>query len=221
MAQQVEIEEKKSFWRSFLEVFAITVLLTLLLRAYVVQAFRIPSCSMEDTLLVGDFVLSEKVTYRFRPPRRGELVVFKYPLNPEKAFIKRCVAVAGDTVVIRDKVLYVNGVPFPDPPGTKYTDPRVLSAIYSTRDNFGPVVVPPGHIFVIGDNRDNSNDSRFWGALPLEDVVARPLFIYFSWAPDPSAPSWSSPLSIFPIVFYNIIHFPGRVRWGRIGRSVR
>ncbi len=211
---------KKSLLRTWLEIVFSAILLALLLRAFVIQAFKIPSTSMENTLLVGDFVLAEKITYRIRPPRPGEIIVFKYPINPEKDFIKRCVAVSGDTVVIRDKVLYVNGVPFPDPPGTKFTDPRLLSAIYSTRDNFGPAVVPRGSIFVLGDNRDNSQDSRFWGFLPIENVVARPLFIYFSWAPDPNAPKWESPLSLFSIIFYNITHFPRRIRWSRIGRSV-
>ena len=220
--KDIDVDEGKKFsLRSWLEVVFVAILLALILRTFVFQAFRIPSSSMENTLAVGDFVLAEKITYRLRPPRRGEIVVFSFPYNPDKDFIKRCVAVQGDTVVIRDKVLYVNRTPFPDPPTVKFTDPRLLSAIYSNRDNFGPKVVPREHIFVLGDNRDNSQDSRFWGFLPIENLKARPLFVYFSWKSDPNAPRWKSPLSIFSILFYNLLHFPSRIDWRRIGKPVK
>ena len=207
---------KRNLLYNWIQIVVLSIFLALILRAYIFQAYSVPSQSMENTLLIGDYILAEKVTYKFRPPMRGEIVIFKYPLNPDKDFIKRCIAVEGDTVVIRDKVVYVNEVPFPDPPTVKFTDSRLLSGIYSTRDNYGPKVVPRGKIFVLGDNRDNSQDSRFWGFLPVENIKARPLFVYFSWAPDPNAPEWSSPLSIIPIIFYNITHFPSRVRWSRI-----
>ena len=214
-----ETKKRYTLWNWF-EIVLIAILFALILRAYVFQAYRIPSTSMEDTLLVGDFLLGEKITFRVRPPEPGELVIFKYPLNPDKSFIKRCIAIEEDTVVIRDKVLYVNGIPYPDPEDTKYFDPRILPAIYSNRDNFGPNVVPKGHIFVLGDNRDNSQDSRYWGFLPLTDLEARPLITYFSWAPDPSAPEIYSPLSYIMLFFHNLFHFPSRTRWERIGRSV-
>lgn len=215
-----EIDEKKFSIRNWLEILLMTILLTLILRAYVFQGYKVPSSSMENTLLIGDYFIAEKITYRMRPPRLGELIVFKYPLNPEKNFIKRCVALPGDTVVIRDKIVYVNGEQFPDPSQIKYTDSRVLSAIYSNRDNFGPRVVPRKSIFVLGDNRDNSQDSRFWGFLPVKNIEARPLFRYYSWAIDSDAPSYDSILDIIPIIFYNIVHFPIRTRWERIGKAI-
>ncbi len=215
-----EDEEQSHTLRNWAQIILLAIFLALILRAYVFQAYSIPSKSMEDTLRIGDYLIAEKVTFKFRPPQRGEIVIFKYPLNPDKDFVKRCIAIEGDTIVIRDKVVYVNEIPFPDSPGVKFTDSRLLSGIYSTRDNYGPKVVPRGKIFVLGDNRDNSQDSRFWGFLPVENLTARPLFLYFSWAPDPNAPEWNSPLSIFPVILYNLTHFPSRIRWSRIFASM-
>jgi signal peptidase I len=177
----------------------VPIALALLVRATLVQAYHIPSGSMENTLFPGDFVLAEKVSFgpfvpgrlpglsarlpsvRFpglRHPRPGEIVIFEHPENPAVDLIKRCVAVPGDTVEIRDKELLIDGRTFAVPPGLKHTDARNLA---NHRDNFGPFVVPPGHIFVMGDNRDNSFDSRFFGAVALDKLRARPLAIYFSW----------------------------------------
>jgi signal peptidase I len=113
-----------------------------------------------------------------RSPRPGEIVIFEHPENPAVDLIKRCVAVAGQVVEVRDKQLYVDDRPFGGPPGVKHTDQNVLNG---NRDNFGPFVVPHGQIFVMGDNRDNSHDSRFFGAVPIYKLRARPLAIYFSW----------------------------------------
>ena len=178
---------------------AMPVLLALLVRATIVQAYHIPSGSMEDTLFPGDFVLAEKLSFGplvpgrlpglaaslpslrvpgVREPRPGEIVIFEHPENPAVDLIKRCVAVQGQVIEIRNKQLLVDGKPFLDPPGLKYVDGRTLA---SPRDNFGPYEVPPGHFFVMGDNRDNSFDSRFFGAVPLRNLRARPLMIYFSW----------------------------------------
>jgi signal peptidase I len=177
----------------------IPIAIALLVRATLVQAYHIPSGSMENTLYPGDFVLAEKVSFGptlpgrlpglslnlpswripgLRHPHPGEIIIFQHPENPDVDLIKRCVAVEGQTVEIRDKVLYVDGRRFESPPGLKYTDPDHRA---DPRDNFGPYVVPPGHLFVMGDNRDNSFDSRFFGAVPLENIRARPLAIYFSW----------------------------------------
>ena len=155
-------KKKKSKLREWVETIVSALIIALILRTFVVQAYRIPTGSMEDTLLIGDFLLGEKITYRFRDPRPGEVVIFKYPLNPRKDYVKRCVAVGGQTVFVRDKVLFVDGVPFPDPPGVKYIDPEILPSSVSNRDNFGPYTVPAGYFFMMGDNRDNSADSRFW-----------------------------------------------------------
>ncbi len=195
--------------------------IALILRATVVQAFNIPSGSMEDTLLVGDFILGEKITFRFRSPRPGEVVIFRHPKIPGRDLIKRCVALEGDTVLIVNKVLYVNGRRFPDPPKAKYVDPRIIPARYAPRDNFGPYVVPKGHIFVMGDNRDNSDDSRFWGPLPLKNVKARPLFVYFSINPGPRPPRVRSILDIYLSLVKSLLHIPPRIRLWRIGIIVK
>jgi signal peptidase I len=173
--------------------------IALLVRATLVQAYHIPSGSMEDTLFPGDFVLAEKVTFGptlpgrlpgvaatlpslrvpgLRQPHPGEVVIFQHPEDPSVDLIKRVVATAGQTVEVRDKVLYVDGRAAPLPSGSKHGDPHVQAG---NRDNFGPYVVPAGEIFVMGDNRDNSFDSRFFGAVPLTMVRARPLAVYFSW----------------------------------------
>ena len=177
----------------------VPVLFALLVRATIVQAYHIPSGSMENTLYPGDYVLAEKWSFGplvpgrlpglatsmpsmrlpgLRSPRPGEVVIFEHPQNPEIDLIKRCVAVAGQTVLIRDKHLFVDGQPFPSPPESKFEDARVLD---DRRDNFGPFVVPPGEFFVMGDNRDNSFDSRFFGPVSLDNLRARPFVVYFSW----------------------------------------
>jgi signal peptidase I len=175
--------------RSYIQSLLLAVLLALVFRQFVLQAFRIPSQSMEKTLLVGDFLFVNKFLYgaqvpfthlrlpKVRQPQRGDIIVFKSPADG-RDFIKRCVAVAGDTVEVRAKTLYVNGKAQDEsyvqhlaglhPPGT---DPR---------DFFGPRPVPAGHIFMMGDNRDNSADSRYWGSLPLGNIKGKAMFIYFS-----------------------------------------
>ncbi len=190
--------------RRFATGVGLPVAIALLVRATLVQAYHIPSGSMENTLFPGDFVLAEKVSFGptvpgrlpglppdlpslrvpgLRHPHRGEVVIFQHPEDPGVDLIKRVVATEGEVVEVRDKVLYVNGEPVPPPRGLKHADPCLQSG---NRDNFGPYIVPPGHLFVMGDNRDNSFDSRFFGAVPLSTVRARPLAIYFSW--DSGAP---------------------------------
>jgi signal peptidase I len=182
--------------------------LTIVIRGLVLQAFRIPSSSMEDTLLVGDFLFVNKMVYgseidiglggerffyyRFpaiRDPKVGDIVVFRYPEDPSRDFIKRCVAVAGQQIEIRDKVLYVDGKAREEP-YVVHKDPRIFSRDTKggQRDNYGPYVVPSGHLFMLGDNRDNSQDSRFWGPLPRELVKGKAMFLYWSWDPDRAFP---------------------------------
>ena len=178
---------------------AISLAIVVTFRGVVAQAYQIPSGSMERTLLVGDFLYINKMLYgseidigfgghrffyhRFpaiRQPKPGDIIVFRYPPNPSQDFIKRCVAVAGQTIEIKDKVLYVDGVPR-DEPFTHHDDPRVLPRELSARDNYGPYVVPAGNVFMMGDNRDNSLDSRFWGPLPLANIKGKAIFLYWSW----------------------------------------
>jgi len=196
----------KSTLREYVEAIVLAILLTVVIRGLIVQAFRIPTGSMENTLLVGDFLFVNKLVYgseidigagghriiyyRFpaiRQPHRGDVIVFRYPDDPSRDFIKRCVAVEGQTLEIRDKVLYVNDVPQKEP-YVIHSDDRIIPREISARDNFGPTVVPRGHIFMMGDNRDNSHDSRFWGPLPLNLIKGKAMILYWSWDAEKGAP---------------------------------
>ncbi len=178
------------------------ILAVLVFRGMVAQAYQIPSGSMEQTLLVGDYIYINKMLYGpeidigmngrhlfhhrfpgFRKPKPGDIIVFRYPVDVRKDFIKRCVAVEGQTVEVRNKILYIDGKPRSEPYAI-HQDDRILPAEVSVRDNFGPLVVPRGCIFMMGDNRDNSLDSRFWGPLPIGLVKGKAIFRYFSWDGD-------------------------------------
>ena len=183
----------RSITRDYVEAIAWAVAITLGLRTFVIQAFRIPSESMCDTLLVGDFLFVSKLDYGAKipfthmrlpglhAPRRGEVIVFQWPEDPSKDFIKRCIATGGQTVELRHKQVYVDGVRQTEP-YVKHTIASEDPAGYTPRDNYSPPTVPPGELFMMGDNRDNSNDSRFWGTVPMDLVKGRALFIYFSTA---------------------------------------
>jgi len=183
----------RSITRDYIEAIAWAVAITLGLRTFVIQAFRIPSESMCDTLLVGDFLFVSKLDYGAKipfthmrlpglhAPRRGEVIVFQWPEDPSKDFIKRCIATGGQTVEVRHKQVYVDGVRQTEP-YVKHTIASEDPAGYTPRDNYSPPTVPPGELFMMGDNRDNSNDSRFWGTVPMDLVKGRALFIYFSTA---------------------------------------
>ena len=183
----------RSVTRDYLEAIAWAVAITLALRTFVIQAFRIPSESMCDTLLVGDFLFVSKLDYGAKipfthvrlpglhAPRRGEVIVFQWPEDPSKDFIKRCIATGGQTVEVRHKQVFVDGVRQVEP-YVKHTSTGEDPAGYTPRDNYMPPTVPPGELFMMGDNRDNSNDSRFWGTVPMDLVKGRALFIYFSTA---------------------------------------
>ncbi|MEO0071432.1 MAG: signal peptidase I [candidate division WOR-3 bacterium] len=265
--------------KHFIREWTPVIIAVLLIRSFLVEAFMVPTGSMEDTIAIGDFMLVNKFTYGVKlpftdrvlipisTPKRGDIVVFRFPVDPDmptdslyfnryvrifprwlpllpvywdrkanfftwyipRNFIKRCVAVAGDTVEVRNKELYVNGI--------KENAPYVVHKFYYTipglplelnadfqklwetrrfyrsdlspyvRDNFGPVVVPPGHIFAMGDNRDNSEDCRFWGPLELRHIKGKPLVLYFSSSAAPN--------------IARIILSPWAIRFNRIGRLVR
>ena len=206
----------------YIKIIVLALIIAFVLRAFVVSAYKIPSKSMEDTLLSGDFVLVNKLVYDYGDPQPGDIIVFKYPLNPDKTFIKRCVAIEGQTVQIVNKVLYVDGERVKNREWENFTDPLVLPPEYSARDNFGPYQVPKGQICVLGDNRDESRDSRFWGFLEKRHIIGKPVIIYWSWQQDPDAPRFESPY-IIPAVhmfFYYLVHIPTNVRWSRIGDIV-
>lgn len=185
-------KKRKSTFREYAEAIIVALVLALIIRTFIVQAFKIPSGSMEPTLEIGDHILVNKFIFGIKipltsvnlfpweKPQRGDVIVFIYPLEPDKDFIKRVIGVPGDTVRIVNRKLYINGVEVPDPHAV-YKEDVVLPGEAQKRDNFGPVTVPKEALFVLGDNRDRSLDSRFWGFVPLGDVKGKAFIIYWSW----------------------------------------
>ena len=201
---EMSIERKKSSLRENVEAILIAVVLALFIRTFIVQAFKIPSGSMMNTLLVGDHILVNKFIYGVKipftdgknlipifDPQRRDIVVFKYPEDPAKDFIKRVVGVAGDIIEVKDKELYVNGSLQIENEYAIHQDPRIIPAKYTERDNFGPVTVPENSLFVMGDNRDNSHDSRFWGFVDLKAVRGKAFIIYWSWNSEEFGVRWN------------------------------
>ena len=196
----------RSIIREYVEAALWALIITLFLRAFVIQAFRIPSESMKDTLLVGDFLFVNKFEYGpkipfthqrlpgLRQPRRGDVIVFQFPQDPSKDFIKRCVATGGQSIEIRNKQVLVDGAALKEPYAI-HADPTVKPAGYEYRDNYGPYTVPTGELFMMGDNRDNSNDSRYWGSLDMDLVKGRAMFLYWSWDGEKNWPRWNRILS--------------------------
>jgi signal peptidase I len=229
----------KSKTRELVEAVVIALFAALVLRQFVIASYKVPTGSMEKTVLIGDFMFVNKFVYGAKTPewigipftRSGfqipwfrfpsitepksyDIVVFNYPLDPYLDYIKRCIAVGGQTVEIIDKRVYVDGEPFHRPPHLQFIDRRifdrqnqsfqVFDPKFGSRDNFGPVKVPPNHYFVMGDNRDNSADSRAWGFVPPDNMIGTPLIIWLSW--DAQIPA------------YRLFH---KIRWERLGNVVR
>jgi signal peptidase I len=194
--------KSRSIVREYVEALLWALVLTLFLRAFVIQAFRIPSASMQNTLLIGDFLFVNKFEFGpkipfthvrlpgLRHPKRGDVIVFQFPQDPTKDFIKRCVATGGQTVQIKNKQVFVDGKALREPYAI-HSDPSIRPAGYEYRDNFGPYTVPKGEMFMMGDNRDNSNDSRYWGPLELDLVRGRAMFLYWSWNSETNWPRWN------------------------------
>jgi signal peptidase I len=178
--------------KEYAESLVIALIIALFIRAFFIQAFKIPSSSMVPTLLVGDHLLvnkfiygthipfTDKVIWRIKHPKRGDIVVFKCPVEQDKYYIKRVIGEPGDTVEVKDKIVYINGKKINDPWGRHY-DPTIYPRDMNPRDNFGPFKVPQDTYFVMGDNRDSSFDSRFWGPVEYKFIRGKPLIIYFSW----------------------------------------
>jgi signal peptidase I len=161
----------------YLKAFAVAILLALFIRAFVVQAFKIPSESMVETLLVGDHLLVDKLRYRFSDPQRGDVIVFQYPRNPSQDFVKRLIGLPGDTLAVRGTTVYINGEPLDEPYARWEPTPFSLGDGY----RFGPVPIPAGRYFMMGDNRNHSQDSREWGTLPFELIHGKAFLIHWSW----------------------------------------
>ncbi len=182
----------KSVVREYAEAILIAVVLALFIRTFIVQAFKIPSGSMEDTLLVGDHLLVNKFIYGIKipfinkniiditDPKRGDIVVFRYPEDKNKDFIKRVIGVGGDKIEVKKKQVYVNDEPINEPYAEFKAGETSFFGFQKGR-NFGPFDVPEGHVFVMGDNRDNSHDSRFWGTVDVSEIKGKAFILYWSW----------------------------------------
>jgi signal peptidase I len=206
--------KKKGALREYVEAIVIAVLLALFIRGFVVQAFKIPSGSMKSTLLIGDHILVNKFVYgiripvwnkelaHFGEPRRGDIIVFRYPEDPSKDFIKRVIGIPGDVVHIENKKVLVNGKSIEEP-YVQHVRPEIVSGkVNNPRDNMAPIQVPPNSYFVMGDNRDESLDSRFWGFVGADAIKGKAFIIYWSW-------NSNGHLSLNPQ--------QGYIRWNRIG----
>jgi len=185
-------EKIKSKVKEYVESIIIAILIALFIRTFIICAYKIPSRSMVQTLLVGDHILVNKFLYGVKipllrntiipvsNPKRGDIVVFIYPNDRSKDFIKRVIGVGGDKIEIKNKKIFINDKEYKDSHGI-YSDNIIYPATMQPRDNFGPVTVPKNSIFVMGDNRDESLDSRFWGFVDLKDVEGKAFIIYWSW----------------------------------------
>jgi signal peptidase I len=212
-------EYRKSTAREYFESICIAVILALFVRTFVVQAFKIPTGSMENNLLIGDHLLVNKFVFAptmsplerwilpIDPIRRGDIIVFKFPEDPERDFIKRVIGMPGETLELRDRTVFIDGTPLDEPyvqflfpPATRRPGDPDFTEI-GLRRGYGPVTVPEGQYFMMGDNRDNSQDSRYWGFLPREYVKGKALFVYFSFAEEPSG-------------------LLGNVRWNRLFHQI-
>jgi signal peptidase I len=242
---KLKIEEDKRS-RDFFEGLFVALIAALIIRQFFVQAYRIPTSSMEDTLLIGDFLLVNKFNYGmrtpdwigipytdigfaipwvripgFKTPQQDDVVIFRYPLDPNLDYIKRCIATGGQTLEVFDKQVYVDGVKFPSPPKMKfmdrntiikknegrYTFPTFENNKYGSRDNFGPLEVPENNFFMMGDNRDRSSDSRVWGFVNFDHIVGEALIIYLSWEGD--------------FNFSDFFLFSRKIRFERIANIIR
>jgi len=224
---------RKSTVREYFESIAIAVILALFVRTFVVQAFKIPTGSMENNLLIGDHLIVNKFVFGpdgtgldrtvlpMRDIRRGDIVVFKYPEDPERDFIKRVIGLPGETLEVRDKRVYINGRRL-DEPHVHYLEPPKGQSEYQEvtsfdlRERYGPVTIPADKYFVMGDNRDNSQDSRYWGFLPREYVKGRALMIYWSYESETEDYQQTGLGATIKDLASVVVHFFTRTRWSRM-----
>jgi signal peptidase I len=196
------MSKPKSKLQEYIEAIILAILIAFFIRTFVIQAYKIPSGSMKPTLLIGDHILVSKFNYGVKlpmirstlipigTPKRGDIVVFIYPEDRSKDFIKRLIGLPGDVIEIRNKKILLNGLPWSDTHGVN-VDSLMIPGSVQPRDNFGPVTVPEDSLFVMGDNRDESYDSRFWGVVPMKDVLGKALIIYWSWNQEDHGVRWN------------------------------
>ena len=229
---------RKSVVREYFESIVIAVILALFVRTFVVQAFKIPTGSMENNLLIGDHLLVNKFVFGpsssgierallpERPIRRGDVIVFKYPEDRERDFIKRVIGLPGETLEVKDKRVYINGKRI-DEPYVHYLEPPQGAASFSEitsydlRERYGPVTIPADRYFVMGDNRDNSQDSRYWGMLPRDDVKGRAVMIYWSYESETEDYMQTGLGATVKDLFTVVTHFFTRTRWSRMFDVIR
>jgi signal peptidase I len=225
---------QKSTLREYFEALVTAVILALFVRTWVVQAFKIPTGSMENNLLIGDHLLVnklvsgpsltsfERMILPLREPKRGDVMVFKYPDEPERDFIKRVIGLPGDTLELRSKKVYIDGQPL-DEPYVHFLEPASEGqevTQFDVRERYGPVRIPDGQYFVMGDNRDNSQDSRYWGFLPRHYIKGKALMIYWSYDSGPEEYVDSGLGATVKRLFSVVTHFFTRTRWERIFNQI-
>ena len=226
----------KSTLREYFESIVVAVILALFIRTFVVQAFKIPTGSMEQNLLIGDHLLVNKFVFsptatdaeRSLLPvtsiNRGDVIVFKYPEDPERDFIKRVIGLPGDVVEVRHKRVYIDGRPLDEPYVYNLRPPSAAASPFGVadlREQYGPVTVPPSEYFVMGDNRDNSQDSRYWGFLPRDLVKGRALIIYWSYESGADELYATGSGSVIRRLWSGITDFFTHSRWERFLHPIR
>jgi signal peptidase I len=227
---------KKSTVREYFESIVIAVILALFVRTWVFQAFKIPTGSMENNLLIGDHLVVNKFVFSptassiersllpVAPVKRSDVVVFKYPEDPERDFIKRVIGLPGETLELRNKVVYINGQPLNEP-YVHFLQPASAEGhemtSFDVRENYGPVTVPPDNYFVMGDNRDNSQDSRYWGFLPAHYIKGKALMVYWSYDGESEPPEGDGISGAVRNLFSTATHFFTRTRWDRLLHQIR
>jgi signal peptidase I len=225
-----DTKQKKSTFREYYEALLIAVIFVNFARIFVFQAFKIPTGSMEDNLKVGDHIIVNKFIYGpapnslkgfipLRDIRRGDIIVFRYPLQPDTDFVKRVIGLPGDVLEIRDKKVFVNGLQLDEPyviheDSTIYPLQQALPEPYRSRDQSLPYTVPDGQYFAMGDNRDRSSDSRYWGTVPRGMIKGRAFMVYWSFASVPPPPD-SPPSARLKELLGVVIHFFSQTRWER------
>ena len=229
---------RKSAAREWLESLVFSLIFVFFFTNFIAQATQVPTESMKPTILVGDHFFLDKFAFPANYPqfmnkvlptreiRRGDIVAFKSPGDPKVPFIKRVIGLPGETLEIRDKTVYINGKELEES-YKHFIDPNIyergsgIPSDYIARDNFGPKVIPPNSYFMMGDNRDNSNDSRFWGVVDGKMVIGKPLFIYWSYDAPPYDPRSKTILEHAQEYVSVAVNFFSKTRWGRTGKVLR
>jgi len=218
-----EKRKKSSRHAELIKAVVLVLLIGIALRAFILFPYKLDNSHMESSLYNGDFLLASQLSYKFDEPQIGDLVVFEHPFKIDELRVGRVIAVQGQTVEILNKIVYIDDKPFADFESRKHTDFSIISGEYSNRDYSQAAIVPAGTVYILGDNRDIAEDSRNFGAVNVENIKGKGMFVYWSWKPDPNAPRWESPYitPAIKILFYNLFHFPSRIGWGRIGASAK